>query len=146
MGEGRRYFAVFDRDRCWRRCLKKTVAEAASCTRVVLVADGGLRRAVPPSADPIADWIDLMSTIEAICPQWPAREVPPGLGYRLSCRRLRPGSEFYVEPGSYLSTSPSRRRNSRSLMGREIRSCTTGRNGHNICRRPAVTAPACSRC
>lgn len=57
--------------------MKKPVADAASHASVVLVADGGLRRVVPPSTDPIADWIDLMDTVEAICPQWPAREVPP---------------------------------------------------------------------
>ena len=57
--------------------MKKPVAEAAPRAPVVLVADGGLRRALPSSADPIADWVDLMDTIEAICPQWPAREAPP---------------------------------------------------------------------
>jgi hypothetical protein len=27
---------------------------------VLLVADGGLQNTLPPSSDPIADWIDLM--------------------------------------------------------------------------------------
>jgi hypothetical protein len=39
---------------------------------------------LPPSSDPIADWIDLMETVEALCPKWSAPEPPRvGLVYRL---------------------------------------------------------------
>jgi hypothetical protein len=51
---------------------------------VLLVADGGLPSTLPPSADPIADFLDLMETVEALCPEWPAPEPPPlGWVYRL---------------------------------------------------------------
>jgi hypothetical protein len=51
---------------------------------IVLVADGGLADSLPPSSDPIADWIDLMEVVEALCLDWPAPE-PPRVGwiYRL---------------------------------------------------------------
>ncbi len=51
---------------------------------ILLVADGGLQDTMPRSFDPIADWIDLMEVVEALCPKWPARE-PPRVGwvYRL---------------------------------------------------------------
>jgi hypothetical protein len=51
---------------------------------VLLVADGGVQNALPASADPIADWIDLMEAVEALCPTWPAPDPPPrGWVYRL---------------------------------------------------------------
>lgn len=51
---------------------------------VILAANGGLPRALPPSADPIADWLDLMEVVEALCPEWPMPEPPqPGWVYRL---------------------------------------------------------------
>ena len=51
---------------------------------VILVAEGGLQNTLPRSFDPIADWIDLMEAVEALCPEWPARK-PPRVGgeYRL---------------------------------------------------------------
>ena len=51
---------------------------------VILVAEGGLQNTLQRSADPIADWIDLMETVEALCPKWPEPE-PPRVGwvYRL---------------------------------------------------------------
>lgn len=51
---------------------------------VLLVAHGGLSNTLPRSSDPIGDWIDLMETVEALCPKWPAPEPPPvGWVYRL---------------------------------------------------------------
>lgn len=51
---------------------------------IVLVADGGLQNTLPQSSDPIGDWIDLMETVEALCPKWTAREVSRvGWVYRL---------------------------------------------------------------
>lgn len=51
---------------------------------VLLCADGGLQNVLPRSADPIADWIDLMEVVEALCPKWPAPERPRvGWVYRL---------------------------------------------------------------
>ena len=51
---------------------------------VILVAEGGLQNTLPPSSDPIADWVDLMEAVEALCPKWPQRK-PPRVGwvYRL---------------------------------------------------------------
>ena len=51
---------------------------------ILLVADGGLPDTLPPSTDPIADWIDLMEVVEAMCLQWPAPDAPRvGWVYRL---------------------------------------------------------------
>ena len=51
---------------------------------ILLVADGGLQNILPRSSDPIGDWIDLMEAVEALCPEWPAREAPRvGWVYRL---------------------------------------------------------------
>lgn len=33
-----------------------------------------------PSDDPIADWLVLMEVVEALCPEWPEREVSIGRG------------------------------------------------------------------
>ena len=51
---------------------------------VILVAEGGLQDILPRSSDPIADWIDLIEAVDALCPKWPERE-PPRVGwvYRL---------------------------------------------------------------
>jgi hypothetical protein len=51
---------------------------------VILVAEGGLQNTLPPSSDPIVDWVDLMEAVEALCPKWPERK-PPRVGwvYRL---------------------------------------------------------------
>jgi hypothetical protein len=51
---------------------------------VILVADGSLPQTLPPSAAPIADWLDLMDVVEALCPEWPVPEPPrPQWVYRL---------------------------------------------------------------
>jgi hypothetical protein len=51
---------------------------------ILLVADGGLPDTLPPSTDPIADWIDLMEVVEALCSKWPEPELPRvGWVYRL---------------------------------------------------------------
>ena len=47
---------------------------------VILVAEGGLQNTLPRSSDPIADWIDLIEAVEALCPKWPERE-PPRVGW-----------------------------------------------------------------
>jgi len=36
-----------------------------------------------PPQDPIAAWLDLMEVVEALCPEWPAREVMMNGDYRL---------------------------------------------------------------
>ncbi|MBP6748764.1 MAG: hypothetical protein KA144_03915 [Xanthomonadaceae bacterium] len=41
---------------------------------VLLVADGGVQNALPPNSDPIADWIDWMEAVEAVCPERVERE------------------------------------------------------------------------
>ena len=51
---------------------------------ILLVADGGQPHTIPASADPIADWLDLMETVEALCFEWPAPDSPAaGFDYRL---------------------------------------------------------------
>ncbi len=48
------------------------------------VRDGGLERtSTEPPQNPIAAWLDLMEVVEALCPEWPAREVVRGGIYRL---------------------------------------------------------------
>lgn len=42
---------------------------------VLLVADGSVQNALPPSADPIADWVDWMEVVEALCPERVEREA-----------------------------------------------------------------------
>jgi hypothetical protein len=42
---------------------------------VVLCADVGLQWTLLPSDDPIADFLDLMDVVEALCPEWPAPEA-----------------------------------------------------------------------
>lgn len=37
----------------------------------------------PSYSSPIAEWIDLMEMIEALCPQWPEPELKSGNDYRL---------------------------------------------------------------
>lgn len=51
---------------------------------VILVAESDLPSTLPKSSDPIADWIDLIEAVEALCSKWPERE-PPRVGwvYRL---------------------------------------------------------------
>lgn len=64
--------------------MTKPDANIDSDAPVILVADGGLPQALPPSADPIADWLDLMDVVEALCPEWPVPEPPrPQWVYRL---------------------------------------------------------------
>ena len=46
--------------------------------RALLVAEGGVPYRLPPDADPINAWIELMEAVEALCPEWPHRE--PSLG------------------------------------------------------------------
>ena len=61
-----------------------TLSDDCKTGPVILVAEGGLQNTLSRSSDPIADWIDLMETVEALCPKWPAPE-PPRVGwvYRL---------------------------------------------------------------
>lgn len=39
----------------------------------VLVSEAGVPFR-PVHVDAVADWMDLMEAVEALCPQWPARE------------------------------------------------------------------------
>src|SRR3546814_1634140 len=61
---------------CWRSCLPKAEVNAVGDAPVILAANGGPPQALPPSADPIADWLDLMEVVEALCPEWPLPEPP----------------------------------------------------------------------
>lgn len=44
-------------------------------TSMLLVADGSLQNAWQPSADPIADWVDLMEAVEVFCPERAERKA-----------------------------------------------------------------------
>jgi hypothetical protein len=43
---------------------------------VVLAADAGVPWEPAPAVDPIASWLSLMEVVQALCPEWPAREQP----------------------------------------------------------------------
>ena len=40
----------------------------------ILVREGGVPYRVTNSTDPLAEWIDLMEAVEALCPKWPERD------------------------------------------------------------------------
>jgi hypothetical protein len=49
----------------------------------LLVAEAGLPYSVRPQGDPIDAWLDLMETVEALCPQLPMPEMRVGTDFRL---------------------------------------------------------------
>ncbi len=49
-----------------------TLPDEGEKVTVLLCADGCLQNTMSRSSDPIADWIDLMEIVEALCPEWPA--------------------------------------------------------------------------
>lgn len=49
----------------------------------LLVAEGGVPYTAIPDGDPIAAWLDLMETIEALCPEMPPPESKIWHDYRL---------------------------------------------------------------
>jgi len=60
------------------------IADKTTPERTPLTAYAGAPDGRPPEAsDPIAAWIDLMEAVEALCPQWPEREIPVGGNYYL---------------------------------------------------------------
>lgn len=46
-------------------------------------ASGGVEYVRSPSVSSVDAWIDLMETVEALCPCWPERELSIGTDYRL---------------------------------------------------------------
>jgi len=52
--------------------LAKAEVNAGGDAPVILAANGGLPQTLLPSADPVADWLDLMEGVEALCPEWSA--------------------------------------------------------------------------
>jgi hypothetical protein len=42
----------------------------------VLVREAGVPFQPQPHLDPIAEWIDLMEAVQALCPVWPVRTQP----------------------------------------------------------------------
>ena len=55
----------------------------ASPREPLLVREGGVAYRPEPDADPFAALADLMEVVEALCPQWPPRELCIGEDYRL---------------------------------------------------------------
>jgi len=50
----------------------------ANPDEVLLVAHGGVTAPKAEIRDPFAELDDLMTVIEALCPEWPARPFPTG--------------------------------------------------------------------
>lgn len=48
-----------------------------------LADSAGVPYRAPPASSPIEAWIDLMKTVEALCPRWPEAELEVGRDYRL---------------------------------------------------------------
>jgi hypothetical protein len=42
----------------------------------VLAREAGVAFRPPPALDPIAEWMDLMEVVQALCPAWPVRTQP----------------------------------------------------------------------
>ena len=49
----------------------------------LLVANAGLPYSVRPQGDSIEAWLDLMETLEALCPQLPMQKMRVGTDFRL---------------------------------------------------------------
>ena len=52
-------------------------------TAPVLVAEGGVAYRPLRSNDPLADWMELMEAVEALCPRWPVRAHSKPTRFRL---------------------------------------------------------------
>ena len=46
-------------------------------------ASGGVAYMRPTGSSSVDAWMDLMETVEALCPRWPERELSIGTDYRL---------------------------------------------------------------
>lgn len=57
---------------------KQSSSEAAP-----FAASGGVDHVRLPGVSSVDDWMDLMETLEALCPRWPERELSIGTDYRL---------------------------------------------------------------
>ena len=55
------------------RCLQKSTNPMRD-RPPILVGEGGVPYRPTPSADPLAEWMDLMEAVEALCPKWPVRD------------------------------------------------------------------------
>jgi len=49
----------------------------------LLVAEAGVPYRPAESVDPFVAWMGLMEAVEALCPEWPVREVDEGGVYKL---------------------------------------------------------------
>lgn len=70
-----------------RRCETMTLPDEEEKGTVLLCADGGLQNTLPRSSDPVADWIGLMETVEALCPKASARAAAGGVGVSVVAER-----------------------------------------------------------
>ena len=61
----------------------KSVPKQLASDSAPFAASGGVAYVRPPSASSVDAWLDLMETLEALCPSWPERELPIGTDYRL---------------------------------------------------------------
>jgi hypothetical protein len=56
----------------------------AATDGIVLARGAGVTFQPPPAVDPIAEWMDLMEAVQALCPVWPVRDKPmQGNNWRL---------------------------------------------------------------
>jgi hypothetical protein len=68
------YFRLFDRETCSMRSLQPPAEyEVPEARAVLLVADGGAPAGTPRDGDPFEALDDLMTVVEALCPEWPPR-------------------------------------------------------------------------
>ncbi len=57
---------------------KQSSSEAAP-----FAASGGVTYVRQQNSSSVDDWMDLMETLEALCPRWPERQLSIGTDYRL---------------------------------------------------------------
>lgn len=61
----------------------RTMSELTIDVDPPLAANVGVPYRALPEGDPLVAWLDLMETMEALCPVWPLHEHRPGRDYRL---------------------------------------------------------------
>jgi hypothetical protein len=55
------------------RCLQKST-DPMRDRPPILLREGGVPYRPTHATDPLAEWMELMEAVEALCPKWPVRE------------------------------------------------------------------------
>lgn len=77
MDELREYSPCSTARTCSMNCSDEAISgtgTAANCAP--LVREAGIPYQPQPARDPLAEWIDLMEAVQALCPVWPVRQQP----------------------------------------------------------------------